>query len=262
MDNRRAKNFTMKKFSISKVNVHAVQSKDAVNVVLSWFKEPKKFHYISSTNINNVINAVESEYFLEVTNNADLSLPDGMPLIWHGRRLGYKLPKRCGIAELMYELFELSNKGHDFRHYFYGNTQEVLNDLKKELLTQYPNLTIAGMYSPPFRQISVEEDNEIVQKINEAKPDFLWVSLGCPKQEIWLYEHRAVLDVVAGGGAGSVFNFISKHSIEAPKWVQYAGLEWLLRLITSPGKLYKRYLFKYPKFFLTCLRSNLRYIKH
>ena len=185
-----------------------------------------------------------------------------MPLIWHGRYLGYKMPKRCGIEEVMYEIFELSNKGYNFRHYFYGNTPKVLGDLKRNLLQRYPNLNIVRMYSPPFRKLKEEEDRQIIEMINKAKPDFLWVSLGCPKQEIWLYEHRDKINAVVGGGAGAVFNFISNHSIKAPKWIQYAGLEWLLRLIANPRKLYKRYLIKYPKFFFIYLISRLRHRRH
>ena len=112
------------------------------------------------------------------------------------------------------------------------------------------------MYSPPFREIKKEENDQIIEMINKAKPDFLWVSLGCPKQEIWLYENREKLNVVVGAGVGAVFNFISKHSIKAPRWIQYAGLEWLLRLIANPKKLYKRYLIKYPKFFFIFLKDK------
>ena len=246
----------IQEFNICGVNVHAIQPDGATEIVLNWFNKPRQSHYISSTNINNIINAMESHYYYKVINTADLSLPDGIPLIWYGRYLGYKLPKRCGIEELMDEIFELSNKGYNFKHYFYGNTQEVLDDLKKELLKKHPSLNIVGMYSPPFREIKKEENDQIIEMINKAKPDFLWVSLGCPKQEIWLYENREKLNVVVGAGVGAVFNFISKHSIKAPKWIQYAGLEWLLRLIANPKKLYKRYLIKYPKFFFIFLKDK------
>ena len=251
----------MKAFNVCNVNVHAIQPDEAVEVVLSWFKKPRTFHYISSTNINNIINALESDYFLKVTNAADISLPDGMPLIWYGRYLGYKLPERCCIDKIMNRIFELSNKGYNFRHYFYGNTQKVLNNLKKELLKKYPNLNIVGMYSPPFRKLTEEEDEEIINIINKANPDFLWVSLGCPKQEIWLYKHCEKLNAVVGGAVGAVFNFISKHSIRAPEWVQHIGLEWLLRLVTEPKRLWKRYLVKYPKFFFLFIKDMVR-LKH
>ena len=247
----------MNAFNICNVNVHAIQSDEAVGTVLSWFKKPREFHYISSTNINNIINAIESYYFLKVTNTADLSLPDGMSLIWYGRYLGYRLPKRCGVEELMCKIFELSNKGHAFKHYFYGSTQETLDCLKEELLRKYPNLDIVGTHSPPFRKMTEEDDRQITEMINKANPDFLWVSLGCPKQEAWLFEHRDKINAVVGAGAGAVFNFLSNSSLKAPKWMQYAGLEWFFRLIKDPKRLYKRYLIKYPRFFFILLKNRV-----
>lgn len=238
------------------INVHPIQPAEAREVVLSWFNGRRSFRYVSSTNINNLINAIESPLFFDVTNTAELSLPDGMPLVWYGRYLGYKMPKKCGIEEFMKEIFELSNNGHDFKHYFYGNTQEVLDDLKVELLKKYPKLNIVGMYSPPFRPMSDEENQQTIDMINATHPDFLWVSLGCPKQEIWLYENRHKLNAVVGGGAGAVFNFMANHAVAAPAFIKYAGLEWLLRLVCNPKRLARRYLVKYPKFFMIFLKSR------
>lgn len=240
------------------VKIHALQPEGAVQIILQWMKEERKFHYITSTNINNIIVAQEQEKYFEVMNNADLSLPDGMPILWYGRYLGFSLPKRCGIEEVMEAVFDLSNKGFSYSHFFYGNTGKVLKGLREKLLNKYPKLKIVGMYSPPFRLLSEKEDEEIINIINNAKPDFLWVSLGCPKQEVWLYEHKNKLDVVVGGGAGAVFNFMAGHSVTAPSWVRYIGLEWFLRLLSEPKRLWKRYLIKYPKIFFMVLK---RYIK-
>lgn len=243
-------------FRIAELKVHALQPRKARNIVLSWFDQPRRFHTISSTNVNHFVSAFENNDFYEVVNNADLSLPDGIPLIWWGRLVGYHLPKRCGIEELMVELFELSNEGYSFRHYFYGNTQKVLNRLKRNLLKKYPQLNIAGMFSPPFRELTEEENDEYVEKINQTRPDFVWVSLGCPKQEYWLYKNRKKLNAVAGGGAGAVFNFFSGETPKAPGFLRYAGLEWFYRLINNPG-LYRRYLYKYPLFFIKLISRSL-----
>jgi N-acetylglucosaminyldiphosphoundecaprenol N-acetyl-beta-D-mannosaminyltransferase len=182
---------------------------------------------------------------------ANLSLPDSVPFLWYGRHLGFEnLKNRCGIEEVMDAVFEMSNDGAAFRHFFYGNTPQVLEGLKKALLLKYPKLNICGMLSPPFRPLSKEEDDEYIKKINAATPDFLWVSLGCPKQETWLYDHRHSLKAVVGGGSGAVFNFFSGDSKKAPNWIRYLGMEWLLRLFYEPKRLWKRYLIKYPKFLL------------
>lgn len=238
-------------FRFLNVKVNAVQPRQARDIVLSWFKnEKEKYHYISSTNINNVVIANDSAHYYDVIDRADLSLPDGVPLLWFGRLLGFKLKKRCGIEELMVELFEMSNEGVNFKHYFYGTTDETLRDLRKALNEKYPNLEIAGMVSPPFRKLSAQENDAYIDAINEAKPDFLWVGLGCPKQETWLYDNRDKLKVTVGGGAGAVFDFISGNITKAPQWIQYLGLEWLFRLSKDPGRLWKRYLVRYPKVFL------------
>lgn len=244
-------------FRMCNVKIHALQVSSTLHIIFDWLNNERRFHYLSSTNLNNIAIAKESEKYFTVIENADLSIPDGMPLIWYGRYLGYKLSKRCGIEEIMVALFELSNSGYDYSHYFYGNTPEVLNKLKTNLLNNYPKLNIKGMYSPPFKKLSPEEDKEQIEMINSANPDFLWVSLGCPKQEAWLYDHRNSLNCVLGGGAGAVFNFLSGETMKAPAVIQYMGLEWLFRLIQNPKKLYKRYLIKYPKIFILILLDIL-----
>jgi N-acetylglucosaminyldiphosphoundecaprenol N-acetyl-beta-D-mannosaminyltransferase len=182
--------------------------------------------------------------------NADMSIPDGVPLLWLGRLKGLNLKKRCGIEEIMLEAFELSHRNNQYTHYFYGNTEEVLNTLRDRLKKEYPNLKIAGMRSPPFRPLTAEEQELELKTINDTNPDFLWVSLGCPKQEIWLYNNKDKLNAVVGGGSGAVFNFLSGHTLRAPNLVRYSGMEWLMRLILEPKRLFKRYVIGYPKLFL------------
>jgi exopolysaccharide biosynthesis WecB/TagA/CpsF family protein len=170
---------------------------------------------------------------------------------------GFPLRKRCGIEEFMEAVFEMSNQGFAYSHFFYGNTPQVLANLNARLLERYPNLNIAGMYSPPFRLLTPEEDEEDVRMINDSGADFVWVSLGCPKQETWLYNHRNRLSAVAGGGAGAVFNFLSGETFKAPDWVRYMGLEWILRLLMEPRRLFHRYCIKYPIFMFRFLKHSL-----
>jgi N-acetylglucosaminyldiphosphoundecaprenol N-acetyl-beta-D-mannosaminyltransferase len=245
-------------FRVLGVKVHAVQTPDAVRVLLGWLAEaPRRFRYVSSTNLHNVARAGESAAYREVMDHCDLSLPDGVPLLWYARRHGFVLPDRCGIEEVMVALFDLSEQGHDYRHYFYGNTPEVLDALKIELARRWPKLAVAGFRSPPFRRLSPEEDRADVDAINQARPDFLWVSLGCPRQETWLYEHRQVLGAMVGGGAGAVFDFLAGRKPKAPRIVQKAGLEWLLRLGSEPNRLWRRYLVLYPRYLLRIIQAEL-----
>jgi len=245
-------------FRVLGVKVHALQTGEAVRVLLGWLEEqPRRYRYVSSTNLHNIARAGESAAYREVMEVCDLSLPDGVPLLWVGRRRGFRLPERCGIEEVMVALFDLSQSGRDLRHYFYGNTPEVLDQLRAELSRRWPKLSIAGMHSPPFRRLSPEEDRADVEAILATRPDFLWVSLGCPRQETWLFEHRHQLGPLIGGGAGAVFDFLAGQKPKAPRIVQNAGLEWMLRLASEPKRLWRRYLVLYPRYLMRMVREEL-----
>jgi len=248
---------TVNSFEILNTTIHAVQPAETLNVINAWSIEKESYKYIVSTNANNIINAVEDTKYSKVMLNAFLSLPDGVPFLWFGRKKGFNLPNRCGIQEIMESIYELSNQDNHYRHYFYGNTEHVLNEMKINLVQKYPNLNIVGAYSPPFRALSKEEDEKIINDINNASPDFLWVSLGCPKQEEWMYDHRKVLNPMIASGAGAVFNFLAGETKRAPRWIQYLGLEWLYRLFLNPKKLWRRYLVKYPKFIYLFCKHHL-----
>lgn len=244
-------------FRVLGVKVHAVQTPDALLVMRAWLEEqPRRFRYVSSTNLHNIAQAGEKPLYFEVMAHCDLSLPDGVPLLWYAKRHGHHLPERCGIEEVMVALFDLSEQGHDFRHYFYGNTPEVLDALRAALARRWPKLQVVGTHSPPFRKLTPEEDRADIDAINAARPDFLWVSLGCPRQETWLFEHRDVLGGMIGGGAGAVFDFLAGQKPKAPHLVQKAGLEWLLRLLSEPKRLWRRYLVLYPHYLLRIVREE------
>lgn len=245
-------------FRVLGVKVHALQTPEAVRVLTGWRSdEPGRFRYVSSTNFHNIARAGETDSYREVMEHCDLSLPDSVPILWYARRHGFVLPNRCGIEEVMVALFDLSERGHDYRHYFYGNTPEVLEALKAGLAKHWPRLSVVGFRSPPFRPLSPEEDRADIEAINQARPDFLWVSLGCPRQEAWLYEHRHVLNGMVGGGAGAVFDFLAGQKPKAPRLVQKVGLEWLLRLASEPKRLWRRYLVLYPRYLLRVIREEI-----
>jgi len=241
-------------FQILGIRVDAVQRNDVLEILDSWKKNPpEKCQLISSTNANNVMCSLEIPLMKTATNNSGLSLPDGVPFLWLGRMKGFPLKGRCGIQEIMMDLFEQRN----YRHFFFGNTPEVLFKLKKRLSTLCPKLQICGVYSPPFGAFSKEETAKHIGIINQGKPDFVWVSLGCPRQEMWIEENRAEIKALAAGGAGAVFNFLAGETSRAPEWVQYFGLEWIYRLMIDPKKLWRRYLVRYPKFVILFLLSLL-----
>lgn len=203
--------------------------------------------YICVSNVHTTVMAYEDEEYRKIQNNAAIVLPDGKPLsVIEKTKGGFKEAEKVSGPDLMPEVFSLSERT-GYRHFFYGSTEKTLELLKDNLLKQYPKLQIAGMYAPPFRRLTKEEDEKIIQEINAAKPDFLWVGLGAPKQEIWMGEHKGkVSAVMIGVGAG--FDFHAGVVKRAPVWMQKCGLEWLYRLSQDPGRLWKRYVVTNSKF--------------
>lgn len=195
--------------------------------------------YICVANVHTTVTAFENESYKAVQNNAILSIPDGGPLSTVGHRRGYKEMMRTTGPGFMEEIFRVSAK-YNYRHCFYGSTQDTLDRLKSKLLKEYPGLRIADMYAPPFRTLSKEEDAAIVERINAARADFIWVGLGAPKQEIWMAAHQGrVKGLMCGVGAG--FDYFAGNIKRAPVWMQNNNLEWCYRLIQDPFRLFQRY---------------------
>lgn len=215
--------------------------------------EALRGNYICVSNVHTTVIGYEEEDYRHIQNSAALALPDGKPLSLYSKKHGYPEAERVTGPDLMGELFARNN---GLRHYFYGGREETIETLAKKLPAQYQNLIIAGMVSPPFRPLTEEEDAEAVRKMNEAKADIIWVGLGAPKQERWMYEHRGkVHGVMIGVGAG--FDYYAGTIKRAPVWMQKLSLEWLYRLLQDPKRLMKRYLVTNVKFLrLTLGRRN------
>ena len=169
-----------------------------------------------------------------------VALPDGGPLSKFSREQGYVDAARVTGPDLMKEMLKESADKH-YRHYFYGSTQETLDILKATIEKNYPGAVIAGMYSPPFRPLTPEEDAAVIRRINETKPDFVWVGLGAPKQERWMAAHEDKVQAVMVG-VGAAFDYEAGNIRRAPMWMQRHNLEWLYRLMQDPKRLFKRYL--------------------
>lgn len=194
--------------------------------------------YICVGNVHTTVTAHDDAHYHTVQKEAAFVLPDGKPLSVYSRKHGFPAAERVTGPDLMLELFARDN---GLRHYFYGSSEETLAMLREKLERQYPGLCIAGMASPPFRALSGEEDAAFVRAMNDAHADIIWVGLGAPKQENWMYEHRnRVGGVMIGVGAG--FDYHAGNIKRAPVWMQKLSLEWLYRLLQDPKRLFKRYL--------------------
>lgn len=205
-----------------------------------------KGDYICVSNVHTTVTSYEDDSYRAVQNGGLMAIPDGGPLSTVGQKRGYKNMSRTTGPSLMGEVFKISaEKG--YRHYFYGSKEETLELLNQKLNQNYPGIQIAGMYSPPFRPLTKEEDKAVIERSNETKPDFVWVGLGAPKQEKWMAAHQGQINgLMIGVGAG--FDYYAENIKRAPMWMQRSNLEWLYRLMQDPKRLFKRYLHTNTKF--------------
>jgi N-acetylglucosaminyldiphosphoundecaprenol N-acetyl-beta-D-mannosaminyltransferase len=203
--------------------------------------------YVCVSNVHMCMETFDSSSFCSVVNQADLVIPDGKTLSYAQKLLGHKNAAQVRGQDIMNALCDLSGI-KDLNVGFYGGSSDAILDLvKSNLLKQFPDIKIAYSYSPPFRPLSVEEDLKVVEQISTSKVDVLFVGIGCPKQEIWMAEHKEKLNCVMLG-VGAAFDFVAGNKNHAPRWIQSMGLEWLFRLLSEPRRLWKRYLKQNPRF--------------
>lgn len=228
----------LKTCNILGVNINVTNMQDTINIITENL-ENIKGDYICVSNVHTTVMSYENKRYRDIQNGGFMALPDGKPLSLVSRKRGFKEAERVTGPDLMEEIFKIS-KEKGYRHYFYGSTKETLDSLKENLNEKYPNIKIVGMYSPPFRKLTDNENKDIINSINKLNPDFIWVGLGAPKQEIWMSENKYKLSgLMVGVGAG--FDFHAGNISRAPKWMQNMSLEWLYRLMQNPTRLFKRY---------------------
>ncbi|MBL8180411.1 MAG: WecB/TagA/CpsF family glycosyltransferase [Blastocatellia bacterium] len=202
--------------------------------------------YVCFSTVHMVMEGHDDASFARIVNSADIVVPDGMPLVWVQKRTGRREAERVRANDLMTELC-LYAEANGRSVGFYGAAPEVIDDIKKRIEREMPNLKVAYAYSPPYRALTDEEDSEVTDEINRTKPDFLFVGLGCPKQERWMNAHRDRLSTVSLG-VGASFDFFAGNVRECPPWIGRLGLEWLYRLTQEPKRLWRRYLILNPRF--------------
>lgn len=221
------------------VNIAVTNMQDTIELILSQIDELKG-KFICLSNVHTTVMSDYDEEYKKIQNAAFLALPDGSPLALLQRLRGYKGAEQVAGPDLMPALWE-ATEYTGITHYFYGSSPQTINALGTLLREKYPGLAIAGMESPPFRPLTEEEDKKAVKKINESGAQIVWVGLGAPKQEKWMYEHQSTVNaLMLGVGAG--FDFHAGTVKRAPVWMRNHYLEWLYRLIQDPKRLWKRYV--------------------
>lgn len=236
------------RISILGIEFHRVQNPDVLATMERWIhQEPDHCHFIVNTGFHGLWTAYKDPQFRSIVRSCDLFSPDGIATVWISRLKRRPIPDRATSAELMRLFFERANHT-GYSSFFYGDTWETLDGLSANLEQQYPGHRVAGVYSPPFRPLTPNEDEEIVQKINASGAHVLWVGLGLPKQERWIHAHKDRLTVPVAIGVGACFSFFSGKVKRAPLWVGRVGFEWLWRFAMEPKKLWRRDLIDGPQF--------------
>jgi len=242
-----------KRFNVLGVGVSSINMDLAKDIIGGWIAR-RQSNYVTVADVNSIMEGHANSDFLRIHNRAGMVTPDGMPLVWFGRYSGQKDLKRVCGADLMFALCEESQ---GYRHFLYGGKEGVPELLKSKLEGKFPELNVVGTYSPPFRSLTDEEDEDIIKTINAAKPDIVWVGLGAPKQEVWMAKHVDRLEAPVLIGIGAAFDFHAGLVRRAPRWVQKRGLEWLFRLLQEPRRLWRRYLKNNPLFVFLVIQQAL-----
>ena len=204
---------------------------------------------IVTVNVDFIKLAKADSAYRRLINTADLSVADGMPLLWAARLIGAPLPERITGTDLVLGCAQMAAlEGH--RLFLLGAAPGVAEQAATELQRRFPGLTVCGIYAPPFGPWAEDEDRRIVERVQAARPDVLFVAFGAPRQDVWIREHMAELNVPVSIGIGGTLNFLAGKIRRAPQWMQDFGLEWLYRVVQEPGRLWKRYLLEdLPIFF-------------
>ncbi len=228
------------KINILGVGVDELNLRLACQRIGQWIKDRRK-GYVCVAPVSTIVDCQEDKAYRDIVNSAAMVTPDGMPLVWIGWLKGHKNIERTYGPDLM---FLACDQGQPlgYRHFFYGADEKTLCKLRKTLKERFPSINIAGMYAPPFLKKAGLEKKEVIDMINSANPDILWVGIGSPKQDFWMALNRERLNVPVMIGIGAAFDFLAGVKPQAPRWMREVGLEWFFRLITEPKRLWRRYL--------------------
>jgi N-acetylglucosaminyldiphosphoundecaprenol N-acetyl-beta-D-mannosaminyltransferase len=246
-------------FQVLDIPIGLLTMPEAVQKVGQWLRDEgsRRCRLVTFTNVHMVVEARLKPEFRDILCQTDLNCPDGSPLSWIGTALHGAQVSQVAGPDFM-PLFCEQTASQGYRHFLYGGGEGVARKTARELVRRYPDIQIAGEYSPPFRQLSRQEDEQICRQINESGADIVWVCLGCPKQEKWILEHRDLLNAKVILAVGQAFDILAGVKPRAPKLLRRFGMEWAYRLIQEPGRLWKRYLFTNTLFMTWMFQSLLR----
>ena len=225
-----------------------------IKMILDWASNHES-RVVCVANAHMLTEAYRHSGLSYVLKNADLVTPDGMPLVWMMRLIGARNQNRVAGMDILWALCQLAPL-QNVSVFFLGSEASILEKIKKKLEHEFPNLKIAGMEPLPFSPLTPTDDEAIIQKIHESGAEVVFVSLGCPKQEYWIDQHKGKIQAVMIG-LGGVFPIVAGLHKRAPSWMRESGLEWFYRLIQEPRRLGTRYIKTIPLFIWLALKQLL-----
>jgi N-acetylglucosaminyldiphosphoundecaprenol N-acetyl-beta-D-mannosaminyltransferase len=228
-------------FQVLDTPIGLVTMPQAIHTVHQWLKEKGPCRLITFANVHMVVEARLKPEFGDILRNTDLNCPDGTPLSWIGSALHGNRVSQVAGPDFM-PLFCEQTAANGYRHFLYGGADGIAEKTARELMRRYPGIQIVGHYSPPFRQVTRQEDERVCRLINKSGADIVWVCLGCPKQEKWIVEHRDLLNAKVILAVGQAFDILAGVRPRAPRIFRKFGMEWAYRLLQEPRRLWKRYL--------------------
>jgi len=214
--------------------------------------------YITVSNVHTVMECYRRREFNNIVEKSYLTIPDGKPLEIVGRLKGQRKIRRLFGPTVLENCLDWG-RDHSLKHFFIGSTSQTLEKMKTVIAARYPGTQVVGTIAPPFLPMEEWTDVEFLNQINAAQPDLIWVGLGAPKQEQWMYKNigRLSKGIMIGVGAG--FSYIAGDTKHAPQWMKNASLEWLYRLSQEPSRLWKRYLTTIPPFIVLATMDLARH---
>lgn len=228
------------------VDVDAVDMDGALRTVRNLLRRGLK-SYICAAGVHGVMEAQRSTEVALAYANAALTIADGMPLVWVGHAQGHQCMQRVTGPDFMVEMFRRKEFCH-LRHFIYGGNIGVAQQLRTVLSARFPQSRIVGADTPPFRQLTPEEERQFVLRVRTLRPDVIWVGISCPRQELFMRRYLPLLDTRLMVGVGAAFDYHTGRIRDSPEWVKSAGLQWAHRLIQDPRRLFWRYLRNNPAF--------------
>jgi N-acetylglucosaminyldiphosphoundecaprenol N-acetyl-beta-D-mannosaminyltransferase len=227
--------------------------------IMRWIHDGRSGHTLVCANPHSLEVARRDRLFREALMTADLVIPDGVGVVLASRVLGGRIRERVAGTEILLGLNQALNREGGRSVFFLGSTEETLAKIQQRFIVDFPKVRVTGTYSPSFRTEFREEDNKgMLEAVNEARPDVLWVGMTAPKQEKWIYQNRDTLRVPFIGAIGAAFDFYAGTKKRSSVFWQRLGLEWLPRFLREPKRLWERNLKSSPLFLYWIIRERMR----